>query len=651
MRDQRSSLIKPFLAGIVLFVAMVLPVTADPGGSRPARAHGRLAPDLQTTLQQTAPGRNVRLVVNLDDAADGKVIDRIRELGGVVRGQFRNTRQVAFDLPAAAVPGLVDIEGIDYVAPDRPVQGLVSHLETTTGASQAYVPTTLLSSLLSGGSLTGTTGVGVTVAVIDSGIDTDHFDLRDGGTRRVLLSVDFTGHGDPSDPYGHGTHVAGIIAGNGRSYQNNGLDYAGIAPAANLLNLKALDAQGHGYLSDVIAAVDFAVGNKDAYNIRVVNMSLAAPPIESYRDDPLCHAVERASRAGLVVVVSAGNYGLDTLGQKVYGGITSPAISPAVITVGATRTFGTDVRSDDQIAPFSSRGPTRSRSIDPVTGATVYDNLPKPDLVAPGVRVVSLERPDNALVTAYPSLHVDTGSSNTKSGYMVLSGTSMSSAVVAGTVALMLQANPGLTPNMVKAILMYSAQVMNGPDLFEQGAGELNAEGAVRMALALSQRAGSLLTGQKLLTYAAPQPSTRIAGESFTWTQSLIWGNSLIWGSGVLGTMQGTYAQALIWGGGAWGAGCVLGEGTFADDHVVYGQSGTWRYIWWSDPIALAGGLLFRDDLSTSGVLWTNRLITEDFFSIDPSSLIWGIARYGYDLSLIWGNSTADGSALIWGAL
>ena len=646
MRHRRSICIKPLLAGILLFLTVVLPAAADPGGGR----HGRLAPDLQTTLKQIASGRTVRLVVNLDNEAGAATIDSIRDLGGVIRGRFRNSRQIAFDLPAYAVASLINVQGIDYVAPDRPVQGLLSHLEKTTGASQAYVPTTAVSDLLNGGSLTGTTGTGIAVAVIDSGVYPDHFDLRDGGTRHLLLSVDFTGHNDPSDYYGHGTHVAGLIAGNGRSYQLNGLDYGGMAPGANVINLKVLDGQGHGSLSDVIAALDFAVANKDAYNIRVVNMSLAAPPIESYRDDPLCRAVEAATRAGLVVVVAAGNYGLDSQGQKVYGGITSPGISPAAITVGAARTFGTDVRSDDQIAPFSSRGPTRSRGVDPVTGETVYDNLPKPDLVAPGVRVVSLERPFNALVTAYPSLHVDTGTTNTKSLYMLLSGTSMSSAVVSGTAALMLQANPSLTPNMVKAILMYSAQLMNGPDLFEQGAGELNAEGAVRLALSIRQQAGSLPAGQTLLQGSAPLPSTRIAGESFAWTQGLIWGNGLIWGVSVMGKMQETYAQALIWGRGAWGAGCVLGDGLFADDHVVFGQNGSWSYIWWGDPITEAGGLQVREDLSASGVIWKNRLITDDFFSIDPSSLIWGIAGYGSDQALIWGLGLVNGSSLIWGA-
>src|SRR5207245_10061590 len=136
----------------------------------------------------------------------------------------------------------------------------------------------------------------------------------------------------------------------------------------------------------------------------------------------------------------------------------SPGISPAAITVGATDTRWTDIRSDDRVAPYSSRGPTLSHSTDPLTGVVTYDDLIKPDLVAPGHRIISLERDKNLIVTVFPALHVDTGNNvNKESRYMILYGTSMSAGVVSGAAALMLQANPGLTRSGVAPALLYRA--------------------------------------------------------------------------------------------------------------------------------------------------------------------------------------------------
>src|SRR2546427_3347589 len=411
-------------------------------------------------------------------------------------------------------------------------------------------------------------------SILDSGIDPDHFDLRDDrGRRHVVLSSDFTGRGGLDDPYGHGTHIAGIVAGDGSSASAIGRDYSGIAPGASLINFKVLDENGHGYVSSVVAAIDQAISLRNYFNIKVINLSLAAPPVDSYVNDPMCKAVERATRAGIVVVTAAGNFGQDSNGNKVYGGITSPGISPSAITVGATNTRGTDVRSDDTVAPYSSRGPTLAHTTDPVTGQVAYDDLVKPDLVAPGTRLVSLERYNNLLVTYYPVLHVDTGNNvGTERRYMVLTGTSMASGVVSGAVALMMQANPSLTPNQVKAILMYSAQIMDRPDLFEQGAGMLNIEGAVRLAKSVNRFANALPAGANLTSLGAlPAPTqTTVAGETFTWSQSLIWGIGMLRGEAVLTTQQTAYAQSLIWGIGrcdSWGLGVTYYDGLFSDSY------------------------------------------------------------------------------------
>jgi serine protease AprX len=640
---------------IILTIALaVLAAAGTAVADERSEGKGRLAPDLVASLAKHSASDVVRLVINLKGSDSSDVADRVTELGGVVRGNYSKVRQMVVDLPAEAVTRLVDAEGLDYVAPDRPVDGLASHLQTTTGSSQVYNTT---GSPDWGYSLTGSwssgfDGSGVTVAVLDSGIEPDMNDLKSGGGRRVILSLDFTGQGVTGDPFGHGTHVAGIVAGNGDASLRAGFNFAGVAPGANLVNFRVLDGSGHGFLSNVIAAIDQAVSSSAYYHIRVVNLSLAAPPVESYRDDPLCHAVDRAALAGLVVVAAGGNFGLDQYGNRVYGGITSPGLCPSALTVGAVNTRQTDARSDDLVAKYSSSGPTRSRSIDPVTGAVVYDNLAKPDLVAPGVRVVSLESPNNALVTAHPELHVDTGNVNPRCRYMMLSGTSMSAAVVSGTAALMKQANPSLTPNQVKALLMYAAQIMDGPDLFQQGAGLLNAEGAVRAAASLRSRAGSLLPGQRLVTMGLPRPRTTIAAETFPWSRSLIWNTGLLSGDALVAIQQAAYAQSLIWGVrdlSVWGSGVTWSDGLYNDDYVAYGQAGQWANVVWDQGSTLPSGLLYRSEISASGAYWINAEMTDAFFTLDPSSLIWGYSRYGYDLSLIWGFSGFD-SSLIWGA-
>jgi subtilisin family serine protease len=150
--------------------------------------------------------------------------------------------------------------------------------------------------------------------------------------------------------------------------------YRGIAPAARLISLRVLDDNGVGTESSIIAALDWCIANKDAYNIRVINLSLGAVAADSYRQDPLCLAVRRAHDAGIVVVCAAGNMGKDAEGRKIYGGIHSPGIDPSVITVGASNTFGTDWRSDDKVTTYSSRGPTRGFYTD-ADGIKHYDNL------------------------------------------------------------------------------------------------------------------------------------------------------------------------------------------------------------------------------------------------------------------------------------
>ncbi len=200
------------------------------------------------------------------------------------------------------------------------------------------------------------------VAVIDSGVTSWHDDLTaNGASQRVHHFVDFVNDVTTAyDDYGHGTHVAGIIAGNGL---DSGGARSGIAPAAHLIVLKVLDEAGRGHISDVIAALDYVVANKDALNIRVVNLSIATGVYESYDTDPLTLAAKRAVEAGIVVVAAAGNHGRYQDGSDAYGGITAPGNAPWVLTVGASNHAGSADRADDTFAAFSSRGPTADRPL------------------------------------------------------------------------------------------------------------------------------------------------------------------------------------------------------------------------------------------------------------------------------------------------
>ena len=314
------------------------------------------------------------------------------------------------------------------------------------------------------------TDQGIGVAIIDSGVTSWHDDLSGaGGAQRVDRFVEFgNGAETPYEDYGHGTHVAGIIAGNGF---DSGGARSGIAPGARLTVLKVLDGHGGGRISDVIAALNYVVVNKDLLNIRIVNLSVSTGVYESYDTDPLTLAAKEAVAAGIVVVAAAGNAGRNHHGHSMYGGITAPGNAPWVLTVGASSHMGTIDRSDDTMAAFSSRGPT------------AIDIDSKPDLVAPGVGIESLSNPDSAMFTTYAPYLLPGTVSTPSLPYLSLTGTSMAAPVVAGTVALMLQANPNLTPNAVKAILQYTSQAYPGYDALTQGAGFLNAQGAVELAL------------------------------------------------------------------------------------------------------------------------------------------------------------------------
>ncbi|HYX43130.1 MAG TPA: S8 family peptidase, partial [Pyrinomonadaceae bacterium] len=463
----------------------------------------QLARDVRTRATRT------RVIVELAETADAPDA-KWNVYGARVARRLEHLHARVLELSAAEAAALAEREDVRYVSLDRESVPF-GHISLTSGADAARN--------LNITNLTGFDGTGIGIAVLDSGMDLNHLAFNDRGDRtRILASRDFTGENRIDDPYGHGTHVTSIAAGNGRIASGA---YIGIAPNANLINLRVLNKQGTGLTSNILAALDWVLQNRTLYNIRVVNMSLGAPTIDSYRNDPLCRAVRRLVDAGIVVVAAAGNNGKDSAGNKIYGAIHAPGDEPAAITVGASNTFGTDARADDGVTTYSSRGPTRGSWLD-AAGVRHYDSLLKPDLVAPGNKIVDAEADDNLIIKEHPELDAGvSGADNRK--MMFMNGTSMATPVVAGAVALMLQANPALTPNMVKMILMYTAQPLANFNMLEQGAGEVNIEGAVRLAKLVRPDLSNLTPlGAPLLTAPAPDPHTTIANYTFVWSQGLI---------------------------------------------------------------------------------------------------------------------------------
>jgi serine protease AprX len=263
-------------------------------------------------------------------------------------------------------------------------------------------------------------GAGVTVAVLDTGV-TRVPELGD----RVLARVDLTPEGDGYDRFGHGTHMTGIVAGDGNSAAG---EWRGVAPGVNVVSVKVAGWNSATDVTAVIAGLEWVAAHREEYGIRVINISFGTDSSQKYLEDPLDYAVERLWDAGILVVAAAGNRGAG--GSK----IDKPGDDPFVLTVGAADLRGTVDSGDDLVAPFSSCGPTG-------------DGVSKPDLVAPGVGIVSSRAPGSTLDAMRPGARV--GEHGFKG-----TGTSQATAIVSGIAALMFQARPSLTPDEAKAALV-----------------------------------------------------------------------------------------------------------------------------------------------------------------------------------------------------
>ena len=543
---------------ILLIVSFLAMFAGAAWAEKPsAAANPKLDKALADLVATSKPGTKVKVIIQLVNSPSAGDLATITRGGGQINRKFKTIRSVAVQIPIVQVSILATLPIVKHITLDHPLKTF----DQTPGEPYAVTGAQLANQTY------GVTGQGIGVAVIDSGI-ANHPDLN------VAQAVDFVNPANTggNDPFGHGTHVAGIIAGSGASSQGA---YHGIAPNVNLVDLRVLDQNGAGDMSNVIAAIEWAVANSQSagrngqnLNIRVINLSLGYLPDDTEANDPLAQAALAAVQNGMVIVTAAGNYGKDGNGNVVYESIVSPGIEPAVITVGAMDTWGTDARSDDSVATYSSRGPT------------ALDHFLKPDIMAPGQGVISTELPTSYLASTNPQYVIG-------GNYMSLCGTSMATPVVTAAVALMLQQNPALTPNAVKAALMFTAEaqpsVVNGP--ITVGAGYLNTAGAVNLAASINTSAPS---GQNWISNPSGLDySEVIAGYPAVWSQSLQWGSNSF------------ASNAIMYNAAIWGQTVVWDDTTVWDDTIVWADT-----IIWDDTVIAADTIVWDDT-----IVWADTIV------------------------------------------
>ncbi|OPX03243.1 MULTISPECIES: S8 family serine peptidase [Geobacillus] len=390
--------------------------------------------------------RTISVLIEIEDAEGVEAVAKTERdhFRMKVHHGFRHVPFYSARVTPSALEQLLEHPKVKKVYLNRTVKALLNNAVPSANAKHVMINGTELS------------GKGVTIAIVDTGIY-PHPDLEG----RIVAFTDFVnGRTTPYDDNGHGTHCAGDAAGNGR--MSDGL-YAGPAYEANLVGVKVLDRSGSGTLETIMRGIEWCIDyNKKnpTKRIHIISLSLGGEPqpFPTENDDPLVQVAERAWESGIVVCAAAGNEGPN------YGTISSPGISDLIITVGALDDRDTSAtRADDDVASFSSRGPTEYGVV-------------KPDLVVPGVNIISLRAPRSLL---------DKMNKQSRVGdhYISMSGTSMATPICAGIVALMLQAKPNATPDEIKQALKDGADLWKGRDPNVYGAGYVNAKRAIERLL------------------------------------------------------------------------------------------------------------------------------------------------------------------------
>jgi serine protease AprX len=613
MTDPQTMRFVPPRRAIALLVGLLLAATGS--GSRaaalahPAARAGSVAGAASPTGATSAAGAAaavdpalraarglVAVIVQQTPGAGGAPSRALRRLGGRVTRPLPIVDGFAAVLPAAAVERLAAVTGVRALSLDRAVRfqhrlddGMTAAAAvrasggSVTSDSAGSVPLRSVypqAVRADGAWAAGATGRGVTVALVDTGVDQSVPDIagrvlpvRDDLTRRTVPCLNLSGEPGCADSYGHGTFIAGIIAGNGAG---SGGKWKGIAPEADLVSIKIAGRDGSADVSQVLAAIQWVVSFRERYGIEVLNLSLGTDSTQSYTVDPLNYAVERAWVAGITVVVSASNRGPGP------GTISKPGDDPFVITAAALDDRGTAGVGDDRLPDFSSRGPTPA------------DGLSKPDVAAPGAHIVSLRAVGSQIDTRFPT-YVD-------GAYRQGSGTSMATGVVSGAAALVAQANPGITPDRVKYALVATTRLASSGDPLAVGAGEIDAQAAAlqpplglanqglvrsngRGALGGSRGSVSVQTGD-----AGGTVLSAVLGASLT-AQLLLWDpfgyTTGDWSSTgwylttfYLARWFPTEWWAYSWHGDDWSGSSSYGDQYPTDSYGIPWDGGTWYGAW-----------------------------------------------------------------------
>jgi serine protease AprX len=447
MRDHRAP--QRLVSACVAAIALTVPLLESgliEWSRDPAPSTSPLSPQVGIVLRERSPSS--RLAEQL-----------VRGAGGTVTRKLPIVNGFAARVPAGALSRLERSPLVAAVWPDARLR--MTDLDDDDDDDDDDVsPTTAWRSAVRLSSVPSRyDGDGVTVAVLDTGVS-PAADLRNA----VALRVEFTPGHDGVDRFGHGTHIAGIIAGSGGLSSGR---WRGVAPDAQLISVKVAGPDGATDVSVVLAALQWVVANKERLGIRVLNLAFGTDATSSYLTDPLDYAVERVWRAGIFVVAAAGNRG------PASGTISKPGDDPLVLTVGAADVRGTSERRDDVVAPFSSRGPTG-------------DGVAKPDLVAPGTSIVSVRAPATTADLVSPEARLGTA-------YFRGTGTSQAAAIVSGIAALLFEANPSLSPDEAKAALVGSSSGLQGQP--GAGSGLVDAARAVGAVLAGEYRGVTVNAG------------------------------------------------------------------------------------------------------------------------------------------------------------
>ena len=610
--------------------ASLLAFALTVGGAAPAiaeqprnAAQGARKIDRAVRQALESGARTQRVIVKVKPGYRETLRQALKEHGDVIKSDHASIDALGADLHSADVEELEKLDWVLDIAADAIVRADAK--KNSTDATLTTASTTLRETLGLPARANWPDGpAGVTVAIIDSGI-APNADF----SGRITGFWDFTRGGiatAPYDDYGHGTHVAGLIGSSGALSRS---EFQGVAPTVNLIGLKVLDGTGAGYTSDVIKALEFLIANKASLNVQIVNLSLGHPIYAPAASDPLVQAVERASAAGLIVVVSSGNFGQTQQGEGVgYTGITSPGNAPSAITVGAVDHKNTVTRADDVVATYSSRGPSW------------FDASAKPDVVAPGHKLAS---DTNSNAYLYNLLKTSNGVVKSRNGQelLQLSGSSMATAVTSGVAALVLQVHnlnglydrPAITPKLMKAILEYSAIPVTGFDRLTQGTGQINAIGAATLGYVIDT---GVAPGVPWFIADIP-PTSKIGDVTYTWSREIIWGHS-VYGGDVI------YANNIVWGTADGGDNIVWGTGDFGDN-IVWGTADDGDNIVWGTGLILkADNIVWGTDVVWgTNIVWGTRLIGA--MSDGGDNIVWGTANEGDNI--VWG--TLNASNIVWG--